>query len=350
MPNRYRTRLSALALALGATASMGAAAQDSYRIAWTIYAGSMPLGYAEEAGILKKWGDKYGFDLEAVQMNDYIEAQTQFAAGEFDGAIAITLDALTIPAGSGVDTTAVVPLSTSSGSDGIVMRGKDKTIEDLKGERVNLVELSGSHYMLARALDKAGMSEKDVTVVNTSDADIASSFEDPSTQVVSTWKPQLTEILEQYPDSTLVFDSSDIHGEIVDALVVQTDKLEKNPNLGKAISGAWYEVMEMMQPDHPQHEELMDYMASELNTNEKGLASQLETIDFFSAEEARELVTSDEYEAKLKAMTTFAFQHGLLGDNVPNEGYIGIETGDGDIIGNAENVKLRFPTTWIEQP
>ena len=351
MPNGYRTHLTALALALmGATTSVGAQPQESYRIAWTIYAGSMPLGYAEDAGILKKWGDKYGFELQAVQMNDYIEAQTQFAAGEFDGAIAITLDALTIPAGNGVDTTAVVPLSTSSGSDGIVMRGKDKQLADLKGKRINLVELSGSHYLLARALDKAGMTEKDVQVVNTSDADIASSFEDPATQVVSTWKPQLTQILEQYPDTTLVFDSADIHGEIVDALIVQTEKLNSNPNLGKAIAGAWYEVMEMMQPDHPQHAELMDYMAAELNTDQQGLASQLETLDFFTPEEARELVSSEDYQTKLKAMTRFAFQHGLLGDNIPDEGYIGIEVGNGDIVGNADNVKLRFPTTWIEKP
>lgn len=51
-------------------------ARESYSVAWTLYAGSMPLAYAEENDILEKWGDRYGFDLEAVQMNDYVEVIT----------------------------------------------------------------------------------------------------------------------------------------------------------------------------------------------------------------------------------------------------------------------------------
>jgi NitT/TauT family transport system substrate-binding protein len=42
--------------------------------------------------------------------------------------------------------------------------------------KVYLPELSVSHYLLVRGLEKAGLQEKDVTVVNTSDADIVSAF------------------------------------------------------------------------------------------------------------------------------------------------------------------------------
>ena len=49
-------------------------------------------------------------------------------------------------------------------------------MKDLKGRAVTLVELSVSHYLLARALDMNGMIERDVKVVNTSDADIAATF------------------------------------------------------------------------------------------------------------------------------------------------------------------------------
>jgi NitT/TauT family transport system substrate-binding protein len=48
--------------------------------------------------------------------------------------------------------------------------------EALKGQTVNLVELSVSHYLLARALDSVGMSERDLTVVNTSDADMIAAY------------------------------------------------------------------------------------------------------------------------------------------------------------------------------
>ena len=30
-------------------------------------------------------------------------------------------------------------------------------------------------------------------------------------------------------------------------------------------------------------------------------------------------------------------------------GFVGIERGTGAVIGNADHVKLRFPTTWLEE-
>ena len=57
----------------------------------------------------------------------------------------------------------------------IIVKGAD-TVKALKGRSINLVELSVSHYLLARALDMNGLSEKDVTLVNTSDADIAANI------------------------------------------------------------------------------------------------------------------------------------------------------------------------------
>ena len=54
-----------------------------------------------------------------------------------------------------------------------MLKGDGKKVADLKGMDVNLVELSVSHYLLARALDSVGLTEKDLKVVNTSDADMA---------------------------------------------------------------------------------------------------------------------------------------------------------------------------------
>lgn len=328
--------------------SLQSNAKETYQISWTIYAGTMPLGYAQDQGILKKWGDKYGFNLEAVQLNDYMEAQTQFTAGQHAGTVAITLDALTIPASSGIDTSIVIPLSTSVGSDGIVIRGKGKKIDDLKGKSINLVELSGSHYMLVRALESVGLGEKDVKVVNTSDSDIGSIFGNKSAQAVATWKPQLSVILKQYPDSSLVFDSSNIRGEIVDGLIVKTALLKKEPNLGKAIAGAWFETVAMLSPSHLDHKKLIEYMAEQLNTTDADIESQLSTIEFFTPQTGFEYITSEAFKTKMKQISSFAFTHGLLGDQATSATYIGIEAGDGKIIGDGKNVNLRFPSEWIK--
>jgi NitT/TauT family transport system substrate-binding protein len=324
-----------------------AADTPTFRIAWTIYAGSMPLGYAEQTGILDKWGDKYGIDITAVQLNDYIEAQNQYTVGEFDGVIAITLDALTIPAAGGVDSTVAVMLNASNGSDGLVMKGTDKRVEDLAGERINLVQLSGSHYLLARALDESGMSERDVTVVNTSDADIIAAFQSSDTQAVVTWKPQLSEILQQNPETTILFDSSDIPNEITDALLINTQTLNEHPELGFAIAGAWYEVISMLQPGHPQRDEVIEHMAAAVGTDQAGFEKQIATISFFSREEASALVSSTEFATILDNINTFAWDKGLLGPSAASPDFVGMAFEDGRIQGDEQNVKLRFPTEYM---
>ena len=61
----------------------------------------------------------------------------------------------------------------------MVLKGAGKKLADIKGQSVNLVELSVSHYLLARGLESVGLAERDIKVVNTSDADIVGAFATP---------------------------------------------------------------------------------------------------------------------------------------------------------------------------
>ena len=66
--------------ALALCIATGAVAQEKteFRVAWSIYVGWMPWGYLEDSGIMDKWADKYGIDVEIVQINDYIESINQY--------------------------------------------------------------------------------------------------------------------------------------------------------------------------------------------------------------------------------------------------------------------------------
>ena len=88
------------------------------------------------------------------------------------------MDALSIPAAGGVDTTAVIMGDFSNGNDAVILKGKSDFAE-IKGQKVNLVEFSVSHYLLARALETKKLVEKDIKVVNTSDADMAAAYKTP---------------------------------------------------------------------------------------------------------------------------------------------------------------------------
>lgn len=93
----------------------------------------------------QKWADKYGIDIQFVQVNDYIESVNQYTAGGFDGCAMTNMDALTIPAVGGVDSTALIVGDYSNGNDGILIKGTN-SLATLKGKPINLVQLSVSHY------------------------------------------------------------------------------------------------------------------------------------------------------------------------------------------------------------
>src|SRR3981081_3767651 len=183
---------AALAIGLSTVGSASAAPKKEFNIAWTIYVGWMPWPYAAETGIVKKWADKYGITINVTQINDYVESINQYTAGKFDGVTVTNMDALTIPAAGGVDTTAIIMGDYSNGNDGVVLK-KGKTLADIKGQKINLVELSVSHYLLARGLSTVKLQEKDIKTVNTSDADIVAAAKSPDPTAIVTPNPPLPE-------------------------------------------------------------------------------------------------------------------------------------------------------------
>lgn len=324
-----------------ASLSTPAWSMDSFRVCWSIYVGWMPWAYASDQGIVEKWGEKYGIDIEVVQINDYIESINQYTAGEFDACTMTNMDALTIPAASGVDSTALIVGDFSNGNDGVVLKGADE-LAAIKGQNVNLVELSVSHYLLARGLDSVGLSEADVSVVNTSDADMVAVYGTDDVTSVVTWNPLLSEVASM-PDSNVVFDSSMIPGEIIDLLVINTETLAANPDLGKALVGAWYETMGLMADD-----DVKTYLGEASGTDLAGYDAQLaSTTMFYEPAEALELVASDQLIQTMQYVAEFSFDHGLLGEGAADAGFIGIETPAG-VFGDEANVLFRFDPTYMQ--
>ena len=113
------------------------AAKTEFNIGWSIYAGWMPWAYAEKSGILKKWADKYGIKINLIQVNDYVESINQYTAGKLDGVSSTNMDALTIPAAGGKDTTALIIGDFSAGADGVdgVMPRQQVAGEELPAQR-----------------------------------------------------------------------------------------------------------------------------------------------------------------------------------------------------------------------
>lgn len=344
----FTAGLAAAALTAGLAATPAQAApKTSFKLAWSIYVGWMPWGWASDQGIVKKHAEKNGIKIEVVQFNDYVESINQYTAGAFDGVTVTNMDALAIPAAGGVDTTALLVGDFSNGNDAIILKDK-KALADIKGSKVNLVELSVSHYLLARGLQSIGLTERDIGVVNTSDADMVGAYKTKDVTAVVTWNPLVAEIAA-VPGANKVFDSSKIPGEIIDLTVVNTDVLNDNPALAKALAGAWYETMAIMSGSDEAAKAARAAMGKASGTDLAGFDGQLaSTKMFYKAADAAAFAKSPDVKKTMEAVRQFLFAHDLLGKGAKSADVVGITFPDGTVMGDAKNVKFRFDAAAME--
>jgi len=324
-----------------------AGSKEKFTVAWSIYVGWMPWEYANDSGILAKWAEKYGIEIELVRM-DYIASVEAYVAKQVDACVMTNMEMLNMPAASGVDSTALILGDYSNGNDAIVTRG-NAGVKDLAGKTVSLVELSVSHYLLARALETHGLTEDAVTLQNTSDSDIGPIFlADESQQAVVTWNPIVMEI-EQAPGVAKIFTSADIPGEILDMMVVHSEVLEQNPALGKALVGAWYEVMALLTEGGAEADSAIADMAAESGTDAAGYKAQLATTAmFYEPESAVAYGSGPEIQESMNFVRKFCFDQGLLGEGVSSEDAVGVSFPDGTVQGDADNVKMRFDVSYMQ--
>ena len=335
---------SALALA---PAHAAAETIEKFRIAWTTYPGWMPWFYAEQHGIIQKWAAKYHIAIELVHQENYLDSVRRYTAGEFDGCAMTNMDALTIPATAGLDSTALIIGDFSNGNDGIVLKNRQQ-MNDLVGQSVHLAVGSVSHYLLARALQTQGFDETDVHIIDVPDNQIVSTFASKTGNAAVTWNPHLSQLLNQ-PGSHKVFDSSYIPGEIIDLLVVRSDRLAAHPELGQALTGAWYEVMAIMSGADRQARQARTEMGQAAGSDLVGYEAQMvATRMFYRPLDAANFAESPELAKTMRQVAEFVARHHPSKRPATPGRLVGIEIPAGSY-GDPQNVKLRFTGHFMRQ-
>ncbi|MBF0431627.1 MAG: ABC transporter substrate-binding protein [Fibrobacteria bacterium] len=326
--------------------SAAQAKTQTFTVVWSIYAGWMPWDYAGHSKILDKWAQKYGIKIELKKM-DYIPSVEAYVAKKADACVMTNMEALDMPAASGISTSAIIMGDFSNGNDALLTRN-NIGIKDLKGKDISLVELSVSHYLLVRALEMNGLKENDVRIVNTSDADIAPAFiANKKQEAVVTWNPLVMEIMQQ-PGIKNVMNSSSIPGEILDVMAVRTEVLQKHPELGKALAGAWYEVMATMSKRGAEADKAMEIMAQAAGCSLTEYKAQLKTTAmYYKAKDAADFTGGSEIKEKMNYVRNFCFSHGLLGENARSVDEVGIQYPDGSVQGDKKNIQLIFDSRFM---
>jgi sulfonate transport system substrate-binding protein len=94
---------------------------------------------------------------------------------------------------AGADLTFIAQEAPSPAAQAIVVREDSplKTVADLKGKKVGFAKAAGAHYLLIAALDKAGLSFKDIEPAYLTPADGRAAFEKGAIDAWVVWDPFL---------------------------------------------------------------------------------------------------------------------------------------------------------------
>ena len=331
-----------LLAALGSSTS--ALARDQFRVCWSDYSGALPWGYAAQQNVVARWAKKYGISIDVVRVDNSSDAATQYAAGQFDGCTMNALEALTVPAAAGIDTTALLLGDFSAGNDSVLLRGGSGRAQDLKGKTVQVQKNSMAHYVLVRALESVQLNEEDVTLAPLTDAGAA--FAGGSADAVAISNPALAPL--QTSESTLVFSSHRLPGEVVHLFAVNTDTLRANPALGRALTGAWFELMKRMSASDEKGAATLAAIAKSTGTDLTAYQDQLsKTRSFYTPRSAVAFAESPALPAAMQRLTDFAFSHGMLGKATSAQS-IGVSFANGVVNGSPANIKLRFEPAFMQ--
>jgi NitT/TauT family transport system substrate-binding protein len=306
-----------------------------------------------KSGILRKWADKYGITIR-VQRFDYAPSLDAFVARTIDACTMTNMEALDMPAASGVATTVVLIGDYSNGNDALLARN-GLQMKDLAGKKLLLVQKTVSEYLFDRALTIGGLRDqiKRVRMINTSDSDIAGAFiGDATASAVVTWKPLVSQIQKQ-KGITSLFDSSQIPGEILDLTVVRTDVLARPDGSGqrfaKALTGAWYETLGQMSAEGPAGDKALTAIAEGSQDTLASYKEQLSTTKmFYTARSAVEFGSSADLKQKMSLVRQFVFDHGLLGMNMKSVDEVGIKYPDGSVQGKPDRIRLVFDQSYMQ--
>jgi NitT/TauT family transport system substrate-binding protein len=188
-------------------------------------AAPLRLGYSDWPGwvawqiaIDKGWLREAGLDVK-FDWFDYSASMEAFAAGKIDGDCLTNGDALVMGAG-GARNVMIMITDYSNGNDMIVARPGIKSLKDLKGRKIGIEVGLVDHLLLLDGLKKQGMTQDDVTLVNSKTNETPQVLASGQVDAIGAWQPNSGLAMKALPGAHPVYTSAQAPGLIYDVLTV----------------------------------------------------------------------------------------------------------------------------------
>jgi NitT/TauT family transport system substrate-binding protein len=214
-------------------------------------AGAAPLkiGYSDwpgwvawEVAVDKGWFKEAGLDV-TFEWFDYVASMDAFAAGQLDAVSMTNGDAL-VTGASGAKSVMILVNDYSNGNDMIIGAPGVDSLKALKGKKVGVEVGFVDHLLLLNGLQKNGMSEADVELVNVPTNETPQVLASGEVEAIGAWQPSSGSALELVPGSKTIYSSADEPGLIYDLLCVSPESLSAHREEWKKVIAVWYRAVD----------------------------------------------------------------------------------------------------------
>ncbi|MFT9418866.1 ABC transporter substrate-binding protein [Acetobacter sp.] len=211
-------------------------------------AASLKIGYSDWPGwvawqvaIDKGWLKEAQVDAD-FQWFDYSASLDAFAAHKLDAVMATNGDAL-VTGANGHKGEMILVTDYSDGNDMVVAQPGIQDMQGLKGKSVAVEEGLVDHLLLLKGLEKSGMNEKDVKLVNTKTNETPQVLASGQVAAIAAWQPNSGQALHAVPGARPVFTSHEVPGLIYDTVAVDPQSLHDNHDQWQRLVGVWDRVV-----------------------------------------------------------------------------------------------------------
>jgi NitT/TauT family transport system substrate-binding protein len=246
------------------------------RLAVSSWVGYGPLWLAAERGYFDEEG--VSVDLSLIEVS--ADRITAMQADQLD-ASATTVDTWTLFAAQGADLVQVLATDESAGGDGIVAKQEIASVADLAGRTVAVQSASTSQFLLANALQEAGLTLDDLQLLDMSSGDAGAAFVAGQVDAAVTWQPWLANARET-EFGHLLLDTRETPGLIVDTVAFRPQYVAENPEAVAAFVRAYYRAVDEIEANP---DEANAIMAESIGMETEDFVATLADLRLWGADE-----------------------------------------------------------------
>ncbi|MGH3351974.1 MAG: aliphatic sulfonate ABC transporter substrate-binding protein [Nocardioides sp.] len=316
---RRITATAALGIATMVLSACGGGGSDTEKVSFGYigdYNGTSLLAIAEDQDL---W-EKHDLEVDAkVFTNGPLQIQA-LGTGDLDFGY-IGPGAFWMPASGQAK---IVAINTVGNADRVIAQPGITSMEQLRGKTVAVPEGTSGDMILELALEKAGMTKKDVKVVNMDPSTVVSAFASKKIDAAGFWYPAIDTIKAEVPDLVELGKNSDFESEVsfptafVAGNKVVSDDAEKTE---KTIAV----LREAMEYRTAHMDESVKLTADMLGVPVEQVEADAANVEVLSVEQVDKMTKDGTIDEWLTAMSDYFVDAGQLDSPVAPDSYY---TGD----------------------